>query len=577
MSEQLRSRYPGIYSFSSEQKDLFFGREAEISQLLTMIAVEKQVLLYGKSGLGKTSLLNAGVSPRLPEECLAIPIRFYSWRDLGENAHEGRAKVVEAGNLRPTQRVMRLVRQELFLEEAAPSGLLGQLDGQVAPLWQVFKWAQQQHPSKRFILLFDQFEELFTYPTEQVKAFKEQLSELLQETLPPRIMQQVAMLRREDRSRVSREALKQLQQAPDITVVYAIRTDKMALLDRIKDQLKGIGDKYLELLPLNQQDARQAIEGPAQAEGSYQSARFSFGEGAVDRILNFLGQGGKKPLETTQLQIICARIEEVGRATVRVEDLPDFTNVFREFYEEAISRLSQAEQPQASALVEDELIRNGQRISLDQQICLESISQASLDLLVNARLLRREPNSVGGLSYELSHDTLIDPILLVAEERRQQQAQEEERRKREEARQEEQRQQQAALRAAEAEAEQQRQERLNERKQQRRIVWIVGVAFLISTGFAIFGFVQLQRAEAEKEKAETQLRVAQEARLATEQEKLKNARRELDMRRTALEELRAQFEDGPGMASFMEKERLALRRTDSMQQLVDTLTQNLEP
>jgi len=72
-------RYPGIYSFSQEQKDIFFGRDNDIEKLLILIEVENQVLLYSKSGIGKTSLLNAGVIPKLPKNYEVINVRFYAY------------------------------------------------------------------------------------------------------------------------------------------------------------------------------------------------------------------------------------------------------------------------------------------------------------------------------------------------------------------------------------------------------------------------------------------------------------------------------------------------------------------
>ncbi len=65
-------RYPGALPFNSKQQNIFYGRDKDIEKLLTLIQVEKQVLLYSKSGLGKTSLLEAGVIPELPENSQVV-------------------------------------------------------------------------------------------------------------------------------------------------------------------------------------------------------------------------------------------------------------------------------------------------------------------------------------------------------------------------------------------------------------------------------------------------------------------------------------------------------------------------
>ena len=65
MSQQ-RRRYPGLNYFTTEQKDQFFGRDAEKEDLLALVQTEKIVTLFGKSGYGKSSLIRAGLIPILP-------------------------------------------------------------------------------------------------------------------------------------------------------------------------------------------------------------------------------------------------------------------------------------------------------------------------------------------------------------------------------------------------------------------------------------------------------------------------------------------------------------------------------
>ena len=61
------NRYPGSQPFEDRSLDrkLFKGRETERKKLLHLILSERFVVLYSKSGVGKTSLLNAGVFKNL--------------------------------------------------------------------------------------------------------------------------------------------------------------------------------------------------------------------------------------------------------------------------------------------------------------------------------------------------------------------------------------------------------------------------------------------------------------------------------------------------------------------------------
>ena len=57
--------WPGLATYDEGASDFFFGREDEVEELLRLIKLSPLTVLYGKSGLGKSSLLQAGLFPRL--------------------------------------------------------------------------------------------------------------------------------------------------------------------------------------------------------------------------------------------------------------------------------------------------------------------------------------------------------------------------------------------------------------------------------------------------------------------------------------------------------------------------------
>ena len=68
--------WPGLASFEERDAPFFHGRDAAVAALLDLVEREDLVLLYGTSGLGKTSLLRAGLFPRLPSTILPVYIRL---------------------------------------------------------------------------------------------------------------------------------------------------------------------------------------------------------------------------------------------------------------------------------------------------------------------------------------------------------------------------------------------------------------------------------------------------------------------------------------------------------------------
>lgn len=67
VDDHIANPYVGPQPFEQEDKDRFFGREREANELLSLVIANRMSLLYAQSGAGKTSLLNAKLYPMLWE------------------------------------------------------------------------------------------------------------------------------------------------------------------------------------------------------------------------------------------------------------------------------------------------------------------------------------------------------------------------------------------------------------------------------------------------------------------------------------------------------------------------------
>src|SRR5205807_5546700 len=63
-----REPYVGTRPFKQDETNLFFGRDPEANELVSLITAHPTVLLYAQSGAGKSSLINAKVIPNLIDE-----------------------------------------------------------------------------------------------------------------------------------------------------------------------------------------------------------------------------------------------------------------------------------------------------------------------------------------------------------------------------------------------------------------------------------------------------------------------------------------------------------------------------
>lgn len=94
MREMVRSRdcpYVGLDFYREQYGSWFFGRELECDKIITNLQAARMTLLHAESGVGKSSLLRAGVAWRLRSHlerraahqaaAVDIPVVFSSWQD----------------------------------------------------------------------------------------------------------------------------------------------------------------------------------------------------------------------------------------------------------------------------------------------------------------------------------------------------------------------------------------------------------------------------------------------------------------------------------------------------------------
>ncbi len=485
-------RYPGVKPFEKKDQKIFFGRTKDIDDLYELILLEKLVVFYGKSGYGKSSLLNAGIIPRFLEDqaeaesYFPISIRF--------GAHQ------EVGSISPLSNLQRSLADKCELNPE------GQFLNTGDSLWFQFK-RRQFEQEKHFLLIFDQFEEFFTYPAEQQAKFQQELAEVLYKGIPQSIRDNLDNYQKEERQFLSKKI--------DVKVVFAIRSDRMSELDKLRAKLPAILNKRYELSGLTARQAEEAILMPALLEdlpqAPFSSAPFSYDQAAINLIIQELSKGdiqNEGTVEAFQLQILCQYVENEVIAgniitkkkeelpIVLPKDLPDISNVYETYYRGQLAKLTAEEQEAAHELIEYGLLYDdaqkgeARRLSVDGDALVQQYSRfgASYDLLEkleNTFLLRREINTLGGYNYELCHDTLIIPVLKSKREREIEKRRVEEEKK---AKAEETRRQ--ALEEAERRQEAERLQKAAEKGRKKAVFFagISSVLLIVAIALAIFAF-----------------------------------------------------------------------------------------
>ena len=407
------NRYPGVKPFSVSENFMFFGRQTDVEALNTLIFLKQTVVLYGKSGYGKSSLINAGIIPKLQEN--------ESWSYFSIRFNNYFEKETEQ-NLSPLQTVKKRLSENI---KPSPKNVLDKLIPNENSFWYWVKQHQLHNEKTNFIFFFDQFEELFTYSKEQISEFSEQLSELLYNTLPLKFKNRIAEA--EENNLVNDDEHDFLYQKPDVKVVFSIRSDRLSLLNSLTDKHPYILKHCYELNALNTTDAKQAIVEPAKLskDFGFLTPEFSFTPQAIEKILNSIANPDDGKIEAATLQIICRFVEDnlvavQNNLSINEADLGEIADIFQHYYENILSKLSKKERHQAQHLIEDELIDGSRRNPLSATYITTKfgLTEQLLNQLEQSSLLRKERDASGRILYEVSHDSLVTAIEKVAQDRR---------------------------------------------------------------------------------------------------------------------------------------------------------------
>lgn len=417
-------RYPGTKSFSFDDQAIFFGRDEDIANIVTSVVVNPTTVLFGKSGSGKSSIIQAGVIPKLlgkksggnerEEPYLIINVMPKPYVQ-GKNLWDEINKVI-TGGIKPVADLLPM------------SGAV-----KTASLWYLLKqfYYQQLIEGKRraILLIFDQAEELFTYPDSQIELFVQNLFPVVGQFVPEELQNII----NQQSTPLSPEKIKALYSPSPVKFIFSIRSDKLHLITRLKKASPQILQNSYELLPLAKKAAFDAVDKPAQQEGEFLSDKFIVTDDAKQYIFQKLLGLVNEPednfeeerIDPFSLQIICSHIERDivpndDDKIIEKHELGEPQKIINGYYLGCINNLkaSEAEKGNTRNFIELKMIPDNRRIPIPEILITTDekypVSQAILSQLVEARILKKDISASGGASnwiYEITHDCFIAPIL----------------------------------------------------------------------------------------------------------------------------------------------------------------------
>ncbi|HXO08526.1 MAG TPA: AAA family ATPase, partial [Solirubrobacteraceae bacterium] len=391
----------------------FFGRMTERRIILSHLRTARLTLLYAESGVGKSSLLRAGVAARLRELARRseeasrsprfVPVVFSAWKDepvedlIAEIARLGGG--VQASNGAP---------------KPAPTGSRSALASAIRDAANAL--------DATLVVILDQFEEHFSYR--------------LAHRSPDRLADELA----------------ECINSPDVPANFliAVREDAYGRLgDLFSGRIGNVYNNYLHLEYMTREAARDAIEKPVQTFNGEHDPReaISFDQDLADAVLDEVrrgnlelgarrpdrdssaswGPGDGDKIETPFLQLVMTRLWEceraqgsrvLRRATLNGQ-LGGAETIVRNHVSRALAGLAGLELEAATDIFGDLVTPSGVKVAhtVDDLAQMTAHSHETVEAVVarlyEERILRAVDPAPGTSEprYEIYHDRLAGPIL----------------------------------------------------------------------------------------------------------------------------------------------------------------------
>ncbi len=372
---RLSSPYKGLAAFEDTDVDalLFFGRGRDSQIIAANLMASRFTVLYGPLGVGKSSVLRAGVVRRLRFEASDSSVVIHdSW--AGDPAAE-------------------LVRRVGATLEVEPSDL-------DVPLPDLLAEVTSRHGGELY-LVFDQFEELFVYPGAEDFA----------------------------------AALADVVRAPHlrVNVLLSLREDALAELDVFTGRIPNVFGNYLSLERLDRPAARDAVVLPlarynelfdhaVEIESELVEAVLhdvEIGRVLLDGPLGAPGNGGATKIEAPYLQLVMQAVWDAERGAgsnvLRLETFESLGRaeaIVRAHLDDAMESLVESDRDVAARIFNHLVTPSGTKIAhgVDDLAGYAGVSEDEIAPVVAALGVHRILRPVDG-RWEIFHDVLADPVL----------------------------------------------------------------------------------------------------------------------------------------------------------------------
>jgi hypothetical protein len=308
--------YRGLFAFREEDAPFFFGRDAFTKMLVEAVQQQSLVAVIGPSGSGKSSAVFAGLIPRLRVGVKDLaPLHIVSFRPGDRPFRNLAAKLVPLLETRmsETDQLLEINKQTKALRQGGLS------------LRDVVTRILEKNSGDRFLLVIDQFEELYTL----CRDARERL--LFLDSL-----------------------LEAVNYTPNFTLVLTLRADFLGQALSYRPFGDALQYADLKLSPMNREELQAVVEQPATMLG------VTIESGLTERILDAVSaEPGNLPLLEFALNQLWAKQRDAQLTHAAYEEIGGVEAALSGYAEEAYGRLNEEEKERARRIF-IQLVRPGE-------------------------------------------------------------------------------------------------------------------------------------------------------------------------------------------------------------------------
>lgn len=498
--EETKINNPWLGLESYKEGEVLYGRDEDIRDLSQRVLNDTDTLLYGKSGIGKSSILNAGIIPAA---------RRYGYQPvLVRLSHKEK------------QSYLQQIKDAIANEMVSTQEVVKCKDAEKESLYEYFH-RQTFHNAEgkriKLLIIFDQFEEIFTLQEDESKKkrFFAELADFLNDVMPADL-QHDATAPTEPQKKMTvigagnfgnlfndlklgaDNDLPEYVTDNEIHLVFTIREDFLSEFEYYSASIPSLKQNRYGLRPINEEQAAQIILRPMPGLIDESVAKLIIEKvtGRTDFELDGIPE---IEVDSAVLSLYLNRLYDAKIGDTITSELVEQKGgeIIADFYIDAISEISES----TIEYLEDMLLNgNGRRdnITVFDAIHDGGATEQELDVLCNKKKILRQFNYAGDLRIEYVHDILCPVVKSHKDERLLVKQQEEERQRQEEEKQrillEEKAKREQIEREAEEEKSRLKAEAIRTRKRNRRRMYGIG-AFLLLMALCFAFYVWYEKWE----------------------------------------------------------------------------------